>query len=347
MNILNILKKILQTLMWSTLLLLAFAVGFVLMVVLDFQDFLRATTAESQIFVVKPGDSRRAIAKSLEQEKIIDNAWYFLVFTAMQKNPLLKAGLYEIPAGSRVAEIFAILQSGVSVSARVTWQEGLRFEDLADIMRHTPGVITTPIGQDAVALAKYLEIPQGQVEGWLFPDTYFFTPGSEDLSIFKRAYEKMQTLLAELWEARQDDLPYQYPYQALILASIIEKETAIPEERPLVASVFINRLGIGMRLQTDPTVRYGLGADFKGILTRQHLKTDHPHNTYTRNGLPPTPIAMPGAAALAAALQPAKSDYLYFVATGKDGRHQFSRTLAEHQRAVQAYRLQQSQGLAP
>ncbi len=347
MNTVNILKKILQTLFWSTLLLLAFALGFALMVVLDFQDFLQEQSQTSQIFVVNKGDSRRAIAKALEQAKIIDNAWYFLAFTAMQPKPMLKAGLYEIPAGSRVAEIFAILQSGVSVSARVTWQEGLRFEQVAEIMRNTPGVVTTPLGQDAVALAKYLEIPQGQVEGWLFPDTYFFTPGSEDLSIFKRAYDKMQVLLGDLWSERRDDLPYQHPYQALILASIIEKETAVPEERALVASVFINRLRIGMRLQTDPTVLYGLGADFKGILTRQHLKTDHPHNTYTRNGLPPTPIAMPGQAALVAALQPATSDYLYFVATGKDGRHQFSRTLAEHQRAVQAYRLDRSQGLVP
>lgn len=347
MKTFNIFKKIIQALLWSTLLLVAFAIGFALMVALDFQDFLQEATAESHIFVVNKGDSRRAIAKALEQEKIIDNAWYFLAFTAMQKNPLLKAGLYEIPAGSRVAEIFAILQSGVSVSARVTWQEGLRFAQVTEIMRNTPGVVVTPIGQDPIALAKYLDIPQGQVEGWLFPDTYFFTPGSEDLSIFKRAYEKMQRVLGDLWSERQDDLPYQHPYQALILASIIEKETGVADERPLVASVFINRLGIGMRLQTDPTVLYGLGADFNGILTRKHLKTDHPHNTYTRNGLPPTPIAMPGAAALAAALQPATSDYLYFVATGKDGRHQFSRTLAEHQRAVQAYRLQRSQGLMP
>jgi UPF0755 protein len=343
----NILKKMLHTLLYAGLLLVAFTLGFALMVFLDFQDFLQTPTQESQIFAVKAGESRRAIAKALQDAKLIDNAWYFLIFTAMQSRPSLKAGLYEIPAGSKVADIFAILQSGVSVSARITWQEGWRFEQVRAVVEKTPGIVVTPIGQDPAALAHYLAIPQGHVEGWLFPDTYFFTPGSEDLTVFKRAYEKMQTILAELWAERRDNLPLQTPYQALILASIIEKETAVPEERPLVASVFINRLNMGMRLQTDPTVLYGLGADFQGILTRRHLKNDHPHNTYTRSGLPPTPIAMPGAAALAAALQPAETDYLYFVATGKDGRHQFSRTLAEHQRAVQAYRVERNRALLP
>ncbi|NLF55044.1 MAG: endolytic transglycosylase MltG, partial [Thauera phenolivorans] len=173
-------------------------------------------------------------------------------------------------------------------------------------------------------------------EGLFFPDTYLFDKRSGGLALLARAYQAMQHRLAEAWEARDPALPLKSPYEALILASIVEKETGRAEDRGLVASVFVNRLRIGMPLQTDPTVIYGLGPEFDGRLRRRHLDTDHPWNTYTRRGLPPTPIAMPGPAALRAAVRPDESDYLYFVSRG-DGSSEFSRNLAEHNRAVDRF----------
>jgi UPF0755 protein len=172
----------------------------------------------------------------------------------------------------------------------------------------------------------------------LFPDTYRFVPGSADLEILRRAHATMKKRLAEAWDSRDADLPLKSAYEALILASIVEKETGAAAERPLVASVFVNRLRKGMRLQTDPTVIYGMGATFDGNIRKKDLTADTPWNTYTRDGLPPTPIAMPGAASLNAATHPAKSEFLYFVGKG-DGTHQFSRTLEEHNRAVAKYQL--------
>jgi UPF0755 protein len=173
-------------------------------------------------------------------------------------------------------------------------------------------------------------------EGLFFPDTYFFNPDSPDIDVLRRAYSLQQQKLQEAWETRAPGLPYKTPYEALIMASIIEKETGVPEERPLIAAVFINRLKKGMRLQTDPTVIYGLGAKFDGNLRKVDLQRDTPYNTYTRAGLPPTPIAMPGEEAILAALHPAPSNALYFVAKG-NGTHQFSATLEEHNRAVNRY----------
>ena len=173
-------------------------------------------------------------------------------------------------------------------------------------------------------------------EGLFFPDTYYFDVGGSDLAVYRRAYHAMQERLAAAWAARAEGLPYRTPYQALIMASIIEKETGVAGERRLIASVFLNRLRIGMRLQTDPTIIYGLGAGFDGNLRRRDLERDTPYNTYTRAGLTPTPIALPGAAALAAALNPERSPYIYFVARG-DGSHEFSAGLTEHNRAVNRF----------
>ena len=183
---------------------------------------------------------------------------------------------------------------------------------------------------------KRLGIPQASAEGLFFPDTYYFANGISDVSIMQRAYRAMQVQLDSVWNSRASGLPLENPYQALILASIIEKETGQPDERALIAAVFVNRLRLGMRLQTDPTVIYGLGAEFDGDLRKRDLLADGPYNTYTREGLPPTPIAIPGADALAAALNPAPSKALYFVARG-DGTSYFSATLAEHERAVTKY----------
>jgi UPF0755 protein len=173
-------------------------------------------------------------------------------------------------------------------------------------------------------------------EGLFFPDTYYFDLGSSDLEVYRRSYHAMQEVLARAWAARSEPLPYASPYQALVMASIIEKETGVPDERALISAVFVNRLRIGMRLQTDPSVIYGMGARFDGNLRKEDLLADTPYNSYTRSGLPPTPIALPGEAAIVAALSPAGSRALYFVSTG-DGRHQFSSSLEEHNRAVNRY----------
>jgi UPF0755 protein len=208
---------------------------------------------------------------------------------------------------------------------------------LAQLRQH-PKVRHTLDGKSAEEVRALVGLPEGSAEGWLFPDTYRFAPGSSDAEILKRAHGAMKKRLAEAWEARDPDLPLKSAYEALILASIVEKETGAAAERALVASVFANRLKKSMRLQTDPTVIYGMGVAFDGNIRKKDLTTDTPWNTYTRDGLPPTPIAMPGAASLAAATRPAKSEYLYFVGK-KDGTHQFSRTLEEHNRAVAKYQL--------
>ena len=191
-------------------------------------------------------------------------------------------------------------------------------------------------GMSNEALARKLGIPDALPEGWFFPETYHFSRGATDLSILRRAHKLMQTHLNAQWAKRAGDLPLATPYEALILASIVEKETGKAADRAVVASVFVNRLRINMRLQTDPTVIYGMGEAFDGNLRRRDLQADTPWNTYTRGGLPPTPIAMPGLASLQAALNPAASKMLYFVARG-DGSSQFSRTLDEHNNAVNRY----------
>ncbi len=183
-------------------------------------------------------------------------------------------------------------------------------------------------------------IPQPNPEGWFFPDTYFFATGTKDLELLARGYRLMRSRLDDAWAKRVEDLPLKDPYEALILASIVEKETGNAADRPLVASVFVNRLRLGMRLQSDPTVIYGLGAKFDGNLRKRDLETDSPYNTYVRDGLPPTPIALPGQASLDAATRPPKTAYLYFVSRG-DGTSEFTANLADHNRAVAKFQLGQ------
>jgi len=205
-----------------------------------------------------------------------------------------------------------------------------------DTLRDRGVTIIEVAGELGHGLRQRLGIEQQTPEGWLFPDTYYFSHGTSDLRILQRAHSRMKSHLAAQWEKRAPDLPLATPYEALILASIIEKETGKAEERRLIAAVFANRLRLGMRLQTDPTVIYGLGEAFDGNLRKADLLADNPWNTYTRGGLPPTPIAMPGLGSLAAALTPAPSDALYFVSKG-DGSHYFSRSMGEHDRAVTKY----------
>jgi UPF0755 protein len=193
-------------------------------------------------------------------------------------------------------------------------------------------------GKSDADMRALFGITESSTEGWFFPDTYRFAPGTADVDILKRAHNAMKKRLADAWAARDPAIPLKTPYEALILASIVEKETGLASERPMIAAVFMNRLKRPMRLQTDPTVIYGMGEKFDGNIRKRDLTTDTPWNTYTRDGLPPTPIAMPGAASIKAVMNPAETQSLYFVARG-DGSHEFSRTLEEHNRAVAKYQL--------
>jgi UPF0755 protein len=207
-----------------------------------------------------------------------------------------------------------------------------------DALKQDPVITHTLQAPDARQLMLELELDKAHAEGWFFPDTYHFVRGTTDKDLLQRAYASMRSQLEEQWQQREEGLPYRRPYEALIMASIIEKETGIPEEREQIAGVFVRRLQKGMRLQTDPTVIYGIGESYDGNIRLRDLRTDTPYNTYTRSGLPPTPIAMPGLAAIRAALHPAAGDSLYFVASG-GGAHVFSSTLEQHNEAVIKYQL--------
>jgi UPF0755 protein len=232
--------------------------------------------------------------------------------------------------------LFHMITEGDTSLSGITFIEGWTFKQMRQALNADNDVKHDTLGLSDREIAEKLGLGVSEPEGMFFPDTYYFSIGMSDLDILKRANRVMETKLTEYWAQRDPGLPYQTPYDALIMASIVEKETGQGKERPLIAGVFLNRLRIGMRLQTDPTVIYGMGDHYDGNIRKQDLLTDTPYNTYTRVGLPPTPIAMPGAASILAVLHPAKSKALYFVSRG-DGTHQFSDTLEEHNRAVWRY----------
>jgi UPF0755 protein len=255
----------------------------------------------------------------------------------------IQAGEYLVPTGETPRTLLERLVAGKVYSRSVTLVEGWTFAQALDHLRARPALRIETAELDEAALAERLwpgdeALPGGRLEGWLFPDTYLYTRSDSDEDILARGIARMREELAAAWAERAPDLPLESPYEALILASIIEKETALDSERTRVAGVFVRRLRRGMRLQTDPTVIYGLGDAYDGDIRRADLRRDTPYNTYTRAGLPPTPIALPGRASLRAAVNPADGDALYFVATGEpDGSHYFSATLEEHNAAVQRY----------
>ena len=288
---------------------------------------------------LKAGSSLRSVSRQLVQQGILSEPWSFILLVrAMGKAGEIKAGNYLIEDGITPYQLFLILTEGSTKQSSITFIEGWTFKQMraainshADIKHVTMAYTDEQIMQEIGAREKH-------PEGLFFPDTYYFSKGMSDKDILQRAYESMQAKLADAWQNREPGLPYRTPYEALIMASIVEKETGKPSERELIAGVFLNRLRIGMRLQTDPTVIYGMGEEFDGNLRRQDLLSDTPYNTYTRIGLPPTPIAMPGLAAIHAALHPGKTKALYFVGKG-DGSHAFSGSLNEHNRAVNRYQL--------
>jgi UPF0755 protein len=264
--------------------------------------------------------------------------------------PRIQVGMYEIPAGASPAQIIDLFDQGRVVLEQLTVIEGSRFADLRHALDNHAAVTHTLQGKSDEEVMTALGHPGEFPEGRFFPDTYRFAAKTTDVDILGLSYGAMQRVLDEAWQRHSPDLPFQTPYEALILASIVEKETGLPAERPKIAGVFVTRLRKGMRLQTDPAVIYGLGASYDGDIRTRDLTTDTPYNTYTRSGLPPTPIALPGRESILAAVRPQESGELYFVATGTgDGGHHFSKTLEEHNAAVKSYlehlRAQQHGGI--
>jgi len=290
-------------------------------------------------FTIAPGSSFASVARDLVERDIIGNDfWYRLYARWTGQAGVIHAGEYMIKAGVTPAGLLEQFTSGAVRLYSFTIIEGWNHRELLKALQSSDTIEATMTDEDWPALLADLGAATTHPEGLFLPETYRFPRGTSDRELLGQAFELMQAVLAEEWLERSEDTPVKTPYEALILASIVEKETARADERARIAGVFARRLRSNMRLQTDPTVIYGIGADFNGNLTRTDLRTDTPYNTYTRGGLPPTPIAMPGRDAIHAVLHPAAGEELYFVATGLgDGSHKFSVTKAEHDAAVAEY----------
>ncbi len=286
---------------------------------------------------VAPGTHLRSLSAMLEREGVIGNAQAFwLLGRVLGKAGTLKIGVYTLDRPLTPLELYAKIQRGDVSQAMVQFIEGWNWRDVRAMLAAQPMLKHDSAGMSNAELMQAIGAEESHPEGLLFPDTYFYAPHTSDIQVLRRAYRLQHEKLMAAWEVRSAGLPYRTPYEALIMASIVEKETGAAFERPQIAGVFLNRLRLGMRLQTDPTVIYGVGERFDGNLRKVDLQRDTPYNTYTRAGLPPTPIAMPSEAAIRAALNPARTDALYFVSRG-DGTHVFSSNLAAHNRAVNRY----------
>jgi UPF0755 protein len=288
---------------------------------------------------VHSGASLKTIARELAADGVLpESQTFWILGRLLGKATSVQAGTYRLDAPVTPVELLDKLARGDVIMVEILFVEGTTWRQwLAQLARH-PQVRQTLAGKADAELRALFGLGEQSLEGWFFPDTYRFTPGAADVDILKRAHAAMKRRLAEAWAARDPAVPLKTPYEALILASIVEKETGQAAERATIASVFANRLRIGMRLQTDPTVIYGIGEKYDGNIRKRDLTADTPWNTYTRDGLPPTPIAMPGADSLRAAANPADTKFLYFVGKG-NGTHEFSRSLEEHNRAVAKYQL--------
>ncbi|MEN9559938.1 MAG: hypothetical protein RLZZ502_1149 [Pseudomonadota bacterium] len=289
-------------------------------------------------YKVNKGQTIKSLSQDLAARGIIPHAsvfyWTARVHEAQNS---LRAGTYLLKPPLHQLALLQVFIDADLVQSKLTLIEGHTVKQALKLLSDTDSLS----GREQIStelVAKHLGLNVDQLEGQLMADTYVYAQGQSALQVVKQAHEKLQQVLAQEWEKRQPDLPYASAYEALIMASIVEKETGRSAERPYVASVFVNRLRLGMRLQTDPTVIYGMGEAFEGNIRKRDLQTDTPYNTYTRAGLPPTPIAMPGRESIRAALHPAATDYLYFVARG-DGSSEFSSHLSAHNRAVQKYQL--------
>jgi UPF0755 protein len=291
------------------------------------------------VYDLKPGTTIRGVAADLKTQGVVSKPLLLRLLARWTgEASRLKAGEYHLPVGIKPPQLLEILTSNRVVQHDMTIIEGWSFKQLIAAVRREPSLTQTLEGLDDKALMVRLGLEGEHPEGRFFPDTYHYPKGTTDAEFLLRAYRRMETFLQGAWEKREKGLPLASPYEALILASIIEKETGIPAERAKIAGVFVRRLNKGMRLQTDPTVIYGMGEAYDGNIRRRDLTTDTPYNTYVRRGLTPTPIAMPSGEAIEAALHPEPGKALYFVATG-DGGHHFSASLKEHNQAVRKYQL--------
>ncbi len=299
-----------------------------------FQDGYLNPDGELNIWL-PAGSTFADLVTELEHMGLVRRGWEWRLLGRLAA-PQLKAGEYRIAPKTRLKEALNVLASGQTRQHRLTIVEGWTLSRLRAVLASDPRLRAETTGLTDTELMERLGCEECFAEGWFLPETYFFTRGSTDLDLLRRSHSAMREALTTTWESRDRSAPLQSPGEMLVLASIIERETGATAERSKVAGVFARRLNLGMRLQTDPTVIYGLGPDFEGRLRRVHLRTDHPWNTYTRHGLPPTPIALPGLESLKAAAQPADGTALYFVSRG-DGTHQFSDTLVEHNAAVNKY----------
>jgi UPF0755 protein len=323
--------------------LLALALIGSTLLVLDYRKFtetpLTIQRPDATIDVAR-GETYRTIVEHLRTAGVTQaSPWYWRALgRELGIEGKLHAGEYALTQGLTPRQLLQKMAAGEVLQHHFTIVDGWTFKQLRVALAGDAGLAQTLTTMSDEDLAKKLGIEDGHPEGWFLPETYSWIKGDSDFDVLRNAHAAMQKTLDKLWAARAPDVQLESPYQALILASIVEKETGRPEERPLIAGVFVRRLKFNMRLQTDPTVIYGMGDAYAGNIRRTDLESDTPYNTYTRDGLPPTPIALPGAAALEATLHPAPGDALYFVARG-DGTHEFTATLDEHNRAVQKYQL--------
>ena len=298
---------------------------------------------------VAQGASVRGVVAQLGRQGVIGNPRAVALYLRLSGlNPKIKAGAYDFPAHVSPAEVFKLLEQGNVVLEQLTVVEGSTFADFRKTLEKHPAVLVTLRGKSTAEVMAAIGHPNEFPEGRFFPDTYRFAARTPDTDLLKLAYTSMERVLAQAWEQRKQDLPIHTPYEALTLASIVEKETALEPERAQIAGVFTARLRQGMRLQTDPTVIYGLGDKYDGDIRTKDLSTDTPYNTYTRAGLPPTPIALPGRESVFAAVQPNETGAIFFVATGDGtGAHYFSKTLEEHNQAVRRYLARLRQQSSP
>jgi UPF0755 protein len=298
---------------------------------------------------VAQGASVRGVIAQLGKQNAVSDARAVSFYLRVRgSHPKIKAGTYDLPPHASPAEIFQMLEQGNVVLEQLTVVEGSTFADFRKTLEKHPAVHVTLRGKSDAEVMAAIGHPNEFPEGRFFPDTYRFAARTSDAEVLKLAYNSMARVLTQAWEQRKEELPIHTPYEALILASIVEKETALEAERAQIAGVFTSRLRLGMRLQTDPTVIYGLGDKYDGDIRTKDLSTDTPYNTYTRAGLPPTPIALPGRESVFAAVRPQETGAIFFVATGDgSGAHYFSKTLEEHNQAVRRYLARLRQQSSP
>jgi len=292
---------------------------------------------KTQLIVVPAGSHFSRLGDELLAQSIVtDLRWWKVVGKLNPELTKIRSGTFEIKEGFNLQDILLTITTGQEFQFKVTLVEGSTFKEW--IASLNSAELLTPLQKTEAELIAALDIPYQKLEGLLFPETYYYSANMSAYQILEKAYRHQSSVLSRLWAEREKGLPYKTPYEALIMASIIEKESGLSDDRDKISSVFVNRLRIGMRLQTDPTVIYGMGERYKGRIRSRDLREKTAYNTYRIDGLPPTPIAMPSEAALYATLHPAKSKYLYFVSKG-DGTSYFSKSLKEHNRAVQKYIL--------